>query len=169
MMRPISPVVRLAAAAALVAALGGCSTVKGWFSGKDKEGEKPVEPAELVDVTPTVTVAKLWSANVGKGEKRLGLQQAPVVDGGRVYAAAVEGALEQLKLRGQAFRLTARCTGTRYIDVVTFTPKVLPKATGLFLERWFRNRHHTAAKGLEVDPQVTGVSVLRVLVEEEPK
>ncbi|MEE1655989.1 ATP-binding protein [Microvirga sp. CF3062] len=32
-------------------------------------------------------------------------------------AAAVESALEQLKLRGQAFRLTARCTGTRYIDV----------------------------------------------------
>ncbi|WP_246498209.1 sensor histidine kinase [Microvirga soli] len=32
-------------------------------------------------------------------------------------AAAVEGALEQLKLRGQAFRLTARCTGTRFIDV----------------------------------------------------
>lgn len=99
MMRPISPVVRLAAAAALVAALGGCSTVKGWFSGKDKEGEKPVEPAELVDVTPTVTVAKLWSVNVGKGEKRLGLQQAPVVEGGRVYAAAVEGGVRAFDLQ----------------------------------------------------------------------
>ena len=60
-------------------------------------------------------------------------------------------------------------SGTRYIDVVTFTPKVLPKMTGLFMERWFRNRHRSAAKGLEVDPQVTGVSVLRVLVEEEAK
>lgn len=99
MMRATSPIVRLAAITALVVALGGCSTVKGWFSGKDKEGEKPVEPAELVDVTPTVAVAKLWSANAGKGEKRLGLQQAPVVDGGRVYAAAVEGGVRAFDLQ----------------------------------------------------------------------
>jgi signal transduction histidine kinase len=32
-------------------------------------------------------------------------------------AAAVEGALEQLKQRGQAFRLTARCSGSRLRDV----------------------------------------------------
>ena len=32
-------------------------------------------------------------------------------------AAAVEGALEQLKQRGQAFRLTARCIGSRFVDV----------------------------------------------------
>lgn len=50
-------------------------------------------------MTPTVTVAKLWSANVGKGEKRLGLQQAPVVDGGRVYAAAVEGGVRAFDLQ----------------------------------------------------------------------
>lgn len=99
MMRATSPIVRLAAITALVVVLGGCSTVKGWFSGKDKEGEKPVEPAELVDVTPTVAVAKLWSANAGKGEKRLGLQQAPVVDGGRVYAAAVEGGVRAFDLQ----------------------------------------------------------------------
>ena len=89
--------VRLAAATVFIAALGGCSTVKGWFSGKDKEGEKPVDPAELVDFTPTATVAKLWSANIGKGEQRLGLQQVPVVDDGRVYAAAVEGGGDVLR------------------------------------------------------------------------
>lgn len=55
----------------------------------------------------------------------------------------------------------------RVIDVVTFTPKVLPKVTALVLERWFRRRHRAAAAGLKTDPQVTGVSVLRVLVEEE--
>ncbi|MBM6579151.1 PAS-domain containing protein [Microvirga sp. BT689] len=32
-------------------------------------------------------------------------------------AAAVESALEQLKERGQVFRLTARCVGNRFIDV----------------------------------------------------
>ena len=99
MRRATAPVVRLVAAAALVAALGGCSTVKGWFSGKDKEGEKPVDPAELVDFTATTAVSKLWSANVGKGEKRLGLQQTPVVDGGRVFAAAVEGGVRAFDLQ----------------------------------------------------------------------
>jgi len=91
--------VRLVAALALVVALGGCSTVKGWFSSKDKEGEKPVDPAELVDFTPSASVAKLWSANIGKGEKRLGLQQAPVVEDGRVYAAAVEGGVRAFDLQ----------------------------------------------------------------------
>ncbi len=99
MTRAMSPVVRLVAATVLVAALGGCSTVKGWFSGKDKEGEKPVDPAELVDFTPTATVSKLWSANAGKGEKRLGLQQVPVVEDGRVYAAAVEGGVRAFDLQ----------------------------------------------------------------------
>ncbi|HEY1036945.1 MAG TPA: outer membrane protein assembly factor BamB [Pseudoxanthomonas sp.] len=88
---------RLLTAAMLVAALGGCSTVKGWF-GK-KADDKPTEPAELVDFTATVSVSKLWSANAGKGEKRLGLQQAPVVDGGRVYAAAVEGGVRAFDLQ----------------------------------------------------------------------
>ena len=55
--------------------------------------------AELIDITPTVSVAKLWSANAGKGEGRLGLQQTPVVDGGRVYAAAVEGGVRAFDLQ----------------------------------------------------------------------
>ena len=99
MRRATAPMVRWAAAAALVAALGGCSTVKGWFSGKDKEGEKPVDPAELVDFTATTAVSKLWTANAGKGEQRLGLQQTPVVDGGRVFAAAVEGGVRAFDLQ----------------------------------------------------------------------
>lgn len=90
-------VIRVLAATTLVLALGGCSTIKGWFSGK--ADEKPSEPAELVDITPTVNVAKLWSANAGKGEERLGLQQAPAVDGGRVYTAAVEGGVRAFDLQ----------------------------------------------------------------------
>jgi outer membrane protein assembly factor BamB len=90
-------VIRVLAAATLVLALGGCSTIKGWFG--SKVDEKPSEPAELVDITPTVNVAKLWSANAGKGEERLGLQQTPAVDGGRVYTAAVEGGVRAFDLQ----------------------------------------------------------------------
>ncbi|MCL6711105.1 outer membrane protein assembly factor BamB [Pseudoxanthomonas sp. z9] len=89
---------RLLAMAALVLVLSGCSTIKGWFGGNKKD-EKPTEPAELVEFTPSVEVAKLWSANVGKGEDRLGLQQGPVVADGRVYAAAVEGGVRALDLQ----------------------------------------------------------------------
>lgn len=92
-------VTRVIASAALLAMLAGCSTVKGWFGSKDKEGEKPTDPAELVDFTASATVAKLWSANAGKGEGRIGLQQVPAVDGGRVYAAAVEGGVRAFDLQ----------------------------------------------------------------------
>jgi outer membrane protein assembly factor BamB len=90
---------RIATIAVLALVLSGCSTVKGWFGGKDKENEKPTEPAELVDFTPSVTVSKLWSANAGKGEDKLGLQQTPVVEDGKVYAAAVEGGVRVFDLQ----------------------------------------------------------------------
>ncbi len=85
---------------ALVAmTLTGCSTVKGWFAGKDAEAKKALEPAELVKFDATVKVSKIWSANVGKGEGRIGLRQAPIVADGRVYAAAVEGGVHALDLQ----------------------------------------------------------------------
>lgn len=88
---------RALAATALVLVLGGCSTIKGWFG--SKQDGKPSEPAELVDITPSVAVSKLWSANAGKGEERLGLQQTPAIDGGRVYTAAVEGGVRAFDLQ----------------------------------------------------------------------
>lgn len=81
-----------------VLALGGCSTIKGWFGG-DKQDEKPNEPAELTDFTPSVTVAKIWSAQAGKGEGRVGVRQGPAVADGRVYAAAVEGGVRAFDLQ----------------------------------------------------------------------
>lgn len=80
-------------------ALSGCSTVKGWFAGKDKAGKKAGEPAELTDFTPTATVGKLWSAKAGKGEGRLGARQGPAIADGRVYAAAVEGGVHAFDLQ----------------------------------------------------------------------
>ncbi len=82
---------------AVVFALSGCSTIKGWFGGK--KDEKPTEPAELIDITPSVKVSKLWSTGVGKGEGRLGLQQGPAVADGRVYAAAAEGEVRAYDLQ----------------------------------------------------------------------
>ena len=89
---------RIFAIAVLALVLSGCSTVKGWF-GKSKDDGKPTEPAELVDFTATANVSKLWSANVGKGEDRLGASQGPSAADGRVYAAAVEGGVRALDLQ----------------------------------------------------------------------
>ncbi len=89
----------LAIAACCALALGGCSTMKGWFGGGEKSAAKKAsEPAELVDFTPTASVSRIWSAGVGKGEGRLGLRQAPVVADGRVFAAALSGGVHALDL-----------------------------------------------------------------------
>ena len=84
--------------AAVRARAGRLFHVKGWFGGKKDDG-KPNEPAELTDITPSVTVSKLWSANAGKGEGRMGARQGPVVADGRVYAAAVEGGVRAFDLQ----------------------------------------------------------------------
>lgn len=97
LLTPASKVLLRSSAVLLCAlALGGCSTVKGWFGGKK---EKPNEPAELTDFTPTVTVDKIWSEKAGKGEGRVGVRQGPAVADGRVYAAAVEGGVRALDLQ----------------------------------------------------------------------
>src|SRR5690606_154445 len=90
---------RMAAMAVLVSLLAGCSTVKGWFGGKNAEAKKAAEPAELVDFDPSVDVRKAWSANLGDGERRIGARQGPVVADGRVYAAAAEGRVLALDLQ----------------------------------------------------------------------
>jgi outer membrane protein assembly factor BamB len=79
--------------------LTGCSTVKGWFAGKDAAAKKALEPAELVKFEPSVRVDRIWSTGVGKGEGRIGVRQAPLVHDGRVYAAAVEGGVHALDLQ----------------------------------------------------------------------
>ncbi|QSX77724.1 outer membrane protein assembly factor BamB [Agrilutibacter solisilvae] len=87
---------RLSVALACALALGGCSTVKGWFDGGKDE---PNEPAPLTDITPSVEVTRLWSASAGKGEGRIGARQGPAVADGRVYAAALKGGVRALDLQ----------------------------------------------------------------------
>lgn len=90
---------RIVVVVALATVLSGCGTIKGWFGKGDKDDGKPTEPAELVDFTPTATVSRLWSANVGKGEELLGVRQAPAVAEGRVYAAAIKGGVRAFDLQ----------------------------------------------------------------------
>jgi outer membrane protein assembly factor BamB len=90
---------RVATLVLMGVALSGCTTVKGWFAGKDAEAKKAQEPAELVKFEPTAKVDRIWSANVGKGEGRIGVRQGPVVADGRVYAAAIYGGVHALDLQ----------------------------------------------------------------------
>jgi outer membrane assembly lipoprotein YfgL len=90
---------RMAAVAVLVSLLAGCSTMKGWFAGKNAEAKKAAEPAELVKFEPTVRPRKAWSVDLGDGERRIGARQGPAVADGRVYAAAAEGRVLALDLQ----------------------------------------------------------------------
>lgn len=79
--------------------LGGCSSVKNLFSSKK---DSALKPAELVEFAPSLTVNRIWSAQVGKGEGLLGARQAPAIADGRVYAAAVRGGVRAYDLHSGA-------------------------------------------------------------------
>ena len=96
--RLASPLFRATVLVAAVFALGGCNTIRGWFSGND-EAKKATEPAELTDFTATASVTRLWKAQAGKGEGRIGAGQGPAIADGRVYAAAVEGGVRVFDLQ----------------------------------------------------------------------
>ncbi|PPU73076.1 outer membrane protein assembly factor BamB [Xanthomonas melonis] len=99
MMKQVDMYKRVALLALMGVSLAGCSTVKGWFAGKDAAAKKAQEPAELVDFEPSVKVDKLWSTGVGKGEGRIGVRQRPAVADGKVYAAAISGGVQALDLQ----------------------------------------------------------------------
>lgn len=92
----MTPGATLALAMSCVVALSGCSSVKNLFSGKK---DTALKPAALTVFTPSVTVARLWSAQVGKGEGRLGAGQGPAIADGHVYAAAVHGGVRAFDLQ----------------------------------------------------------------------
>ncbi len=98
-MKRVEMIKQVAAVVLLATALTGCSTVKGWFAGKNASAKKAAEPAELVDFKASVKISKVWSEHVGKGEKRTGVRQAPVVADGHVYVAALEGGVRALDLQ----------------------------------------------------------------------
>lgn len=87
---------RLVLAAAALAALAGCTTIKGWFGGKASDALKP---AELTEFAPIAQAERLWAVDLGDGEGVLGARQGPAVADGRVYAAALEGGVRAIDLR----------------------------------------------------------------------
>ena len=67
-------------AAGMALALSGCSTVEGWLG----SGSTKAKPAELVDFTPTATLAEAWKADSGDANSYLFRPQA---EGDDVFAA----------------------------------------------------------------------------------
>ncbi len=76
-------------------ALGGCTTVGGWF-GKTEEVDPP---AELVDFEREIEVREIWSRSVGAGAKEYYLKLRPLVADGRVFAAERRGGVKAFDAR----------------------------------------------------------------------
>lgn len=98
-MKSLDVLKRVALVAVVGLALSGCTTMKGWFKGKDADAKKALEPAELVEFDPLVKVDRAWEVDLGKGERRAGVRQHPVVLDGRVYAAASAHSVVALDLQ----------------------------------------------------------------------
>lgn len=90
---------RIATLALIGLTLTGCASMKDWFASDKSKAKKAAEPAELVKFEPSLSIERLWSASVGKGEGRIGLGQGPAVADGVVYAAAVAGGVHALELQ----------------------------------------------------------------------
>lgn len=79
--------------------LGGCTTVKGWFSVDDDEGR---QPAELQDYEAEISIKKLWSTGVGSGQGDAYHHLRPVINGETIYAAGNDGTVMAIdKTRGK--------------------------------------------------------------------
>ena len=117
---------RIALVALIGANLAGCSTMKGWFAGKDAAAKKAQEPAELVDFDASVRIDKIWSIGVGKGEQRRGVRQHPVVADGRVYAAANSGSVYALDLQSgrKIWEYEAKKQRKQQLEAVDEVPKI---------------------------------------------
>ncbi|MEP5766454.1 MAG: outer membrane protein assembly factor BamB [Halieaceae bacterium] len=89
----LSRSLRLLLSMLLVLSLGGCSTVKGWFTLDEEDGK---EPAPLVDIVTEIKLKKMWSAGVGSGQGDGFYHLRPVLDDDRIYAAGNDGKLVAL-------------------------------------------------------------------------
>lgn len=79
------------AVAVVSMALGGCN----WFKGLGKKDN--VEPPKVLsEFSPSVSVQRLWTSNIGKGAGVTGAQMHPAVSGDRVYVASIDGSLQAL-------------------------------------------------------------------------
>lgn len=73
-------------------ALGGCTWIKSLGGKKDNV----VPPTPLVELAPTASVSRLWSASIGSGAGKSGAHMNPALDGGRLFVANVDGEIAAL-------------------------------------------------------------------------
>lgn len=81
---------------ALLAGCAGLGALKEGFSGLTElfDTSEPVDPpAELAEITPTLTVRTLWDQGIGKGYDGQYVNLRPAVDSGRVFIADRRGNL----------------------------------------------------------------------------
>lgn len=78
---------RLGSVLAIVIVLSGCQTVGGWFS-SDKD---VAQPAELVELSSSIPIERVWSTSVGKGINKSRPQLRPFHEGGRIWTADYRG------------------------------------------------------------------------------
>lgn len=72
----------------MIFGVAGCSTISGWFSSDDDDA---TAPAQLVDITETVNIKKLWSVGVGDGQGDGYYRLRPAINGEVIYAASADG------------------------------------------------------------------------------
>src|SRR5579863_1568027 len=90
-----TPALRALSVAALVAAVSGCATIKGWFNDTKKENIEP--PTKLAEqFTPSINVQKIWAERIGKGAEKTGARMRPAYADGKLYVASTTGAIEAL-------------------------------------------------------------------------
>ncbi|NRB71130.1 MAG: outer membrane protein assembly factor BamB [Xanthomonadales bacterium] len=83
---------RLTIGAWLLLALAACSTVGDWFKGDPKPGD----PAELIELAPTLATRKLWSEDLGKGIDDRKQQLRPAYSSGTFWIADYKGRLTSI-------------------------------------------------------------------------
>ena len=98
-------------------------------------------------------------------QARLGLLPWPLrlelIEPGRRFVDSSENSLFESWHHEHLFEETS--DGCRYIDAVTFRPRLpASKLAAVLTERFFIGRHKAAAPLLNADPRTIGVTVLRV-------
>ena len=68
--------------------LPGCSWIQSWGEDDDINA-----PAKLVEFSPTLETGRIWSAKVGDGQDRRGMQLRPAYSSGTIYAGGHKGRL----------------------------------------------------------------------------
>jgi len=86
---------RNAALIALVVAMSGCATIKGWFDDTKKENIEPPTPLSE-QFAPSINVQRVWSERVGKGAEKTGVRMRPAYADGKLFVASTTGDIEAL-------------------------------------------------------------------------